>query len=54
MNPVAAFLILAAAAALCAVSGVAMLFGSGWALIAAACALALAAGLIRKGLSAGG
>lgn len=54
MNPVAAFLILAGLAAACAVGGVAILFGTGWALIAAAACLALAAAFIRKGLTAGG
>ena len=54
MNPLAAFLILAALAAVCAISGVVMLFGIAWGLIAAAAVLTLAAGLIRKGLNAGG
>jgi len=54
MNPVAAFLILAALAAVCAVSGVLLLFGLGWALVAASVALALAASLIRKGLKNSG
>lgn len=54
INPVAAFLILAAASAGFGVSGVAVLFGAGWALIAASVALALGAGLIWKGLKNSG
>lgn len=51
---VALFLILALLSALCGVTGVALLFGIGWALVAASVALALAAGLIGKGLRTGG
>lgn len=54
INPVAAFLILAAASAGLGVSGVAVLFGAGWALIAASLSLALGAGLIWKGLKNSG
>lgn len=54
MNPVAAFLIIVALAIVCAVAGVFILFGPGWALIAAAACLCVPAALIRKGLSAGG
>lgn len=54
VNPVAAFLILAAASVALGVSGVAVLFGAGWALIAASAGLALGAGLILKGLKNSG
>ena len=54
MNPVAAFLLIVALAIVCAVAGVFLLFGPGWALIAAGVCLTVPAWLIRKGLSAGG
>lgn len=54
MNPVAAFLIIVALAIVCAVAGVLILFGSGWALIATAACLVVPAALIRKGLNADG
>lgn len=54
MHPVAAFLIIVALAIVCAVAGVLILFGLGWALIAAAGCLVVPAILIRKGLTAGG
>jgi hypothetical protein len=46
------FLATAGLAAVCGVSGVLVLFGPGWALIAAAVALGGAAEAIRRGLSA--
>lgn len=54
VNPVAAFLILAALSVVLGVAGVAVLFGLGWALIAASAGLALGAGLIGKGLKSSG
>lgn len=54
VNPVAAFLILSALSAALGVAGVAVLFGLGWALIAASAGLALSAGLIWKGLKHSG
>jgi hypothetical protein len=54
VNPVAAFLILAALSVAVGVTGVAVLFGLGWALIAASAGLALGAGLIWKGLKHSG
>jgi hypothetical protein len=46
------FLATAGLAALCGVSGVLVLFGPGWALIATAVALGGAAEAVRRGLSA--